>query len=117
MKFYEAHAADRDRFEILAFHDAQAKDFATLDAKLKPISKQAWGGKMLPFPILLDATGETIKTWGVHAFPTVVLIDPQGRIVRGGSMELLETKLAEPGTTGKSKSDSKGTGQKQPDRS
>ena len=107
MKLYEEHAGDRDRFEILAFHDPRAKDFSELDAKLKTISQEAWGGKSLPFPILLDSTGQTVKAWGIHAFPTVVLIDPQGRVVRGGSEDLLQTKLAEPDTAGKSKTDRK----------
>jgi hypothetical protein len=95
MKFYEDHAADRERFEILAFHDAQAKSFADLDAKLANTIRDAWGGKTLPFPVLLDSSGQTIREWGIHAFPTHVLIDPQGRIVRGGSAELLEQKLQE----------------------
>ncbi len=96
MKFYEEHAAQRDRFEILAFHDDRAKSLNDLDQKLEKTIKDVWGGKTLPFPILLDATGQTIKDWGIFSFPTVVLIDPQGRIVKGGSEELLAEKLAEP---------------------
>ena len=78
---YEDHKADRDKFEILAFHDAQAKNFAELDSKLEPIIKNAWSGRPLPFPILLDSTGETIEKFGIRAFPTMLLIDPGGRLV------------------------------------
>jgi hypothetical protein len=91
--FYEDHAADRDRFEILAFHDAQAKTFAELDPKLAPIIKNAWGGRPLPFPILLDSTGETITSYGIHAFPTMLLIDPDGKLVGEATEEVLEKKL------------------------
>lgn len=98
MKFYEEHKDQRDRFEILAFHDARAKTFEELDEKLKPIVKDKWGGQELPFPILLDASGETLKALGVRAFPTIVLIDPEGKLVKGGSEETLEAELKKAGT-------------------
>jgi hypothetical protein len=79
--FYEDHKADRDKFEIVAVHDPTAKDFAELDSKLEPIIKNAWRGRPLPFPILLDSTAETIETFGIRGFPTIVLIDPEGRLV------------------------------------
>ena len=78
---YEAHDKDRDKFEILAFHDATAKDFKDLDGKLQKVKQTYWHGRDLPFPILLDATGKTIKDYGVHAFPTTILIDPEGKLV------------------------------------
>jgi thiol-disulfide isomerase/thioredoxin len=81
MDFAEAHAADRDRFVILAFHDPQATDFAMLDEKLEPIVRRPWRGRMLPFPILLDTTGQTVKDYGIVHWPTVVLLDPEGRVV------------------------------------
>ena len=57
--------------------------------------EKAWGGKSLPFPVLLDETRSTIDGWGIRAFPTIVLIDPEGKLVRGGSEKMLEEKLAE----------------------
>ncbi|MBI2922502.1 MAG: redoxin domain-containing protein [Planctomycetes bacterium] len=95
MEFYEDHADQRDRFEILAFHDASSKTFEELDEKLAPIEKMKWKGKKLPFPILLDASGDTLKEWGVRAFPTVLLIDPEGKLVKGGSEHMLEKALQE----------------------
>ena len=94
MEFYEKHAAERDRFEILAFHDGSAKSLAEVDAKTKDVREKLWQ-KPLPFPILLDATGASTRRWGVHMFPTTVLVDPEGRLVRGGSEKMLEQKLAE----------------------
>jgi Redoxin len=93
MEFYETHQADRDRFEVLAFHDASAKSFAELDEKLKPLIEQRWKGKSLPFPILLDASGATVKRYGIQGFPTLILIDPDGRVVKGGSEAMLAAKL------------------------
>lgn len=95
MEFYEAHKADRERFEVLAFHDKSAKTFEELDEKLKPVIEKRWNGKSLPFPILLDVSGATVKKYGIQGFPTLVLIDPEGRVVKGGSEAMLEEKLKE----------------------
>lgn len=95
MALYEEFKDRRKDFEILAFHDAQAASLADLDAKLAPIKAEVWGGRDLPFPILLDTTGETLRTFGVDSFPTVVAIDPKGNIVRGGSEHSLREYLME----------------------
>ena len=81
MDFADDHADDRDKFVILAIHDPEATDFAMLDEKLEPIIRRPWRGRSLPFPILLDTTGETVKNYGVESWPTVVLLDPEGRVV------------------------------------
>lgn len=91
--FYDDHQADRDQFEILAFHDSSAKTFAELDPKLEPIIRNVWGGRPLPFPILLDSSGRTVEAYGVRAFPTMLLIDPEGKLVGEASEEVLEKKL------------------------
>ena len=90
---YEAHKKDRDKFEILAFHDGTVKDFAELDKKMERPRNRYWGGHDLPFPILLDATGQTIKEWGVRGFPTTLLIDPEGKLVGEAQAKELEEKL------------------------
>jgi thiol-disulfide isomerase/thioredoxin len=79
--FFDDHAADRDKFVILAIHDAQATDFTMLDEKLKPIVRRIWRGRPLPLPILLDPTGKTGEALGVIHYPTVVVLDPDGRVV------------------------------------
>ena len=96
MDFYEACPDYRDKFQILAFHDETAKTFAVLDEKLIPVKKNLWQGKDLPFPILLDSTEKTLKTFGIDAFPTTLLIDPDGKLVGTGGRELLEAKLSLP---------------------
>jgi hypothetical protein len=90
---YELHKDHRDKFEVIAFHDARAKDFADLDKKLERVRQAYWGGRDLPFPVLLDATGQTIKDWDIHAFPTTVLIDPEGKLVGEAGEKELEAKL------------------------
>jgi alkyl hydroperoxide reductase subunit AhpC len=94
MKFYEEHADKRDRFEIIAFHDARATSLDDMDTQLKSrnIIDQHWGGKHLPFPILHDASGDTIRSMGIRAFPTLLLVDPDGKLVatRANQAMLLE---------------------------
>jgi thiol-disulfide isomerase/thioredoxin len=85
MRIHEEHAQSRDRFQIIAFHDPSVKTLDELDGKLASVREKAWGAKDLPFPVLLDGTGRTIKRWGVRGYPTLVLIDPQGKVVRAES--------------------------------
>jgi len=79
--FFDDHAADRDKFAILAVHDPRATDLGMLDEKLKPIVRRVWRGRALPFPILLDSTGKTGEALGVTHYPTVVMLDPDGRVM------------------------------------
>jgi thiol-disulfide isomerase/thioredoxin len=81
MDFADDHAADRDKFAIIAVHEREISDFKTLDEKLKPIVRRTWRGRPLPFPIAIDATGAMTKDYGVRYFPTAVLLDPEGRVV------------------------------------
>jgi hypothetical protein len=93
-KFFHENQDKRDRFEVFAFHEDAAKSWAELEPRLKPIKEKHWGGKDLPFPILFDSTGKTITTWGIRSFPTFVLIDPEGRVVKGGNLKMLERELS-----------------------
>lgn len=93
MEFVEEHKSDRAKFEILTIHDPSAPDFATLDPKLEALSTSAWGGKKLPFPIILDKSGATLQAWGIHAFPTAYLISPDGKIAASGHPNGLEKRL------------------------
>jgi thioredoxin-related protein len=97
---YEKYEDLKDKFEIVAFHDDRAKSFEELDKILneKKIVEQRWKGKPLPFPILLDSAGTTVKEYGIRAFPTILLIDPEGKLVKFGHHEVpgfLEEKLKE----------------------
>jgi peroxiredoxin len=91
----EFRAKDRDKFEIILFHDNTIKDFEQLDAKLKKSKEMFWRGRDLPFPVLLDSTGQTFKAFGIRGMPTPFLIDPQGKIVGPAWQEELEEKLPE----------------------
>jgi thiol-disulfide isomerase/thioredoxin len=93
---YEEHHKDRNKFQILAFHDGSAKDLADMDRKVQRVRTTYWGGQDLPFPVLLDATGQTIKVFGIEAFPTLLLIDPEGKLVGRVAEEHLEETLASP---------------------
>ena len=63
-----------------------------LTEKMKPLEDDVWGGE-LPFPILIDKEGKTVARYGIQGYPTLVLIDPDGKVVRGGSLEMLKEKL------------------------
>ena len=95
MKFYEEHAAQHDQFEILSIcidYDGALKSMADVDRALEPIVTHVWGGKTLPFPILLDPTFKTWERFGLPGLGTVILIDPEGKLVKGDET-LLAQKL------------------------
>src|SRR5262245_38710827 len=96
MKFWDAHEKDRDKFAVIAIHnpDKRADTFEALDKRLEDGGILKRWGKNLPFTVILDNSGETVKAYGIEAYPTTLLIDPEGKIVRGGSEKMLEEKLA-----------------------
>lgn len=92
-EFYEQHNDLRDKFEIVAFHESNSlQTMDELIEKMKPLEDEVWGGE-LPFPILIDDDGKTVARYGIRGFPTLVLIDPDGKVVKGGSLEMLKEKL------------------------
>jgi thiol-disulfide isomerase/thioredoxin len=97
-KFYEEHAADRDRFEILAICNTAQEKARTAEqyaALANPVVEKVWSGKPLPFPVLIDGDGKTSSTYGVQSWPTVLLIDPDGNLVKNGDSIMLADKLRE----------------------
>jgi thiol-disulfide isomerase/thioredoxin len=93
IEFYEKHAADRDRFEILAIcidTEGEVKSLADLDRQLQPLIDHVWGGRKIPFPILLDKTYETWLNFGIPGLGFVLLIDPDGNICEGDQQTLAE---------------------------
>ena len=61
-----------------------------LENQLKPIIKNVWHGRKLPFPVLLDSTFETWKRYGLHFLGTEVLLNPNGKLVMGDENTLAE---------------------------
>jgi thiol-disulfide isomerase/thioredoxin len=93
-RFYEEHGNERERFEIVAFCcDPETDDVDELYHRLRAAVKKAWKGKPLPFPLLLDSERRTEQNYGISIFPTTLLVDPEGRLVEGGSLQMLEKKL------------------------
>jgi thiol-disulfide isomerase/thioredoxin len=96
--FYKEHAADRDRFEILAICNTEGEKAQTIeayDAIAAPIVEKVWEGKQLPFPVLIDGQGKTSGVYGIQSWPTVLLIDPEGHLVKNGDKATLAEKLDE----------------------
>jgi thiol-disulfide isomerase/thioredoxin len=95
-KFYEEHAADRKRFEILAICNTEEEKALTVEAfepLAAPIVKEVWDGKQLPFPVLIDGEAKTAAVYGIQRWPTTLLIDPEGHLVKNGDEAMLADKL------------------------
>lgn len=92
IEFYEDNRSDE--FEIIAFHENSVDGFVDLDRRLASVKRKHWGGRGLPFPELLDDTGDTIRRFQVNAFPTTILIDPEGRLIGGADLNMLKDALA-----------------------
>jgi hypothetical protein len=67
---------------------------AEYDRRIDTIRRRAWGGRDLPFGVLLDrpdprkaddrdpeGTGTTVSRYGIQGFPTLLVIDGNGTIV------------------------------------
>ena len=99
IKFYEEHAADRDRFEILAICNTEAEKALTADAYSELASHVAVAersARQLPFPVLVDGEGKTSGVYGIRSWPTVLLIDPDGHLVKFGDLTMLAEQLRKP---------------------
>ena len=70
--------------------DGELKSMADLDRKMAPIVENVWLGKTLPFPVMLDDTGETFMRFGLEFFGPSLLIDPAGHLVPGDEKTLAE---------------------------
>ena len=95
-RFYQEHAADRGRFEILAIcnckeHPATIQEY---DRLIEPVMNESWGGKPLPFPVLLDRGKETNDTYGIESYPTTLLVDPEGNLVGEVDLAKLDGSFA-----------------------
>ena len=93
MAIFDDHESERDRFVILTVHSTETKTFAELDEKVKPVVRDMWAGRMIPFPILLDGDGKLQETFGVNHWPTTLLFDPEGKLVGEVAAGALEGKL------------------------
>ena len=91
--FYEEFEARREEFEIFAFHRANKSSFEDLDPDLASCKERYWKGRDLPFPILLDSSGATIRALGVTGYPTMLLVDPEGKLQKWGSEDSLRREL------------------------
>ena len=94
--FYELHAADRDRFEILAICVGDDKTMEEFDVHAAPIIDKLWSGKPLPFPVLLDDDQKTFGNYHITSVPATRLIDPDGNLVKGGDEQMLAEMLKAP---------------------
>ena len=93
MEIYDDHPDERDRYVILTVHSPDTKTFSDLDQKVQPVVRDVWAGRMIPFPILLDADSKIQETFDVSHWPTTLLFDPEGKLVGEVQPDELESKL------------------------
>lgn len=91
----EKYKAQRTRLALLSFHYDRkgTQSLVALEPELARLETELWKTK-LPFPVVVDASGKTIKDWKIEAYPTLLLIDPEGRIMARGE-SAIETRLSE----------------------
>ena len=97
-KFAEEHKALADKFVILTFHQGMnEKTLADCKPQFQKLQTNVWKIDKFPFPILMDASGQTVKNYKVAGYPTGALIDPDGKLATtmlgGGCEEVLLKKL------------------------
>ncbi|MCE9583105.1 MAG: redoxin family protein [Planctomycetes bacterium] len=96
VKFHDKHAAWKDRLQIVAFHNKDAKTAGELTDFLAKSEGIAWSPLQLPFPIVIDSPDpSTVDEWGPGEFPYGVLLDAEGKLVAKGALEDLEKRLAQ----------------------
>jgi thiol-disulfide isomerase/thioredoxin len=93
MEIYDDHEDEREKYAVLTVHSPDTKSFADLDEKVRPVVRDTWAGRMIPFPILLDADSKIQETFGVSHWPTTLLFDPAGKLVGEVQPDELEAKL------------------------
>ena len=94
-RFYDRNRDRLGAFEILAIHENGVAGTITageLRRRLDGLTRDQWSGEALPFPVLLDSSGDIIKAWGITAYPTVALINPKGELT-SGDLETLQRAL------------------------
>lgn len=80
MTFWDKDDKLQEKYAVLTFHVSKLKTFKQLDKELERLEKEVWEDRKLPFPILIDASGQTPQKWGATKLPTVYIIDPAGTI-------------------------------------
>lgn len=91
-KWREGHPGEEPPYAIVLLHSGDTADVAELNAEIekKGFRDEYFGGKPLPFPILLDENAQTVKDWQPRWSSDVLLFDPGGLYVDRASPELLE---------------------------
>ena len=93
MKFDSENAVYRDKFQIITVHESsKIHSISQLRPFLNELEANEWK-RTLPFPIVIDKEGETIKRYGITVFPSTLLIDPNGVLVKDWSLKDLADKL------------------------
>jgi len=93
--FVLSHRDKQSQFRVIGirFNNAdEAGDWNDFRAKTLKLEKSVW--HFIPaFPLAYDETTRMTADWGIHGVPAAALIDPEGNLVRNGSLEVLAKAL------------------------
>lgn len=69
-------------YAIVLLHTGTARSLTDLDAKIEKagLREKHWGGRALPFPILVDPEGKTVKSWKLRWGTQTLWFDPEGKL-------------------------------------
>jgi len=98
-KWRDKHPNEEPPYAIVLLHTGAAKSLGDLDAKIEEagLRKKHWGGRALPFPILIDPDRKTAKSWKLRWNCQTMLFDPEGRLW-GETVRALELNQIVAGT-------------------
>jgi len=93
LELHETFADRRDEFTVLLMHArhpvvANLADVDSVFYSNGGVAERYWQGRRLPFPFLFDGANATWEAFGTLGY-FEALVDPEGRLVRGGGVEML----------------------------
>ena len=93
--FVLSHRDKQSQFRVIAIRRNsrdEAGDWNDFREKTLRLEKSAW--HFIPaFPLAYDETTRLTTDWGIQEVPSSALIDPDGNLVRDGSLETLAKEL------------------------
>ena len=93
--FVLSHRDQKSQFRVIAVHrngTDESGDWNDFREKTLKLEKSVW--HFVPaFPVAFDETTRMTSDWGIHEVPSSALIDPDGNLIRDGSLEILAKEL------------------------
>ena len=95
ISFANTHQADQVKFRLVAIRrnsNDEPGDWNDFHKQAIRLEQEVWHTAP-SFPLVWDNTTRMTTDWGIHELPSYALIDPNGDLVKGGDLKMLEEKL------------------------